>query len=368
MQLLEIVGRLIAGAALILANGFFVAIEFALTRARQYPESEFVEPGNTGLERAWAMTEELEIYLTGCQVGITAASISLGIIAEPALAAILKPLFGGTVLASIGAGVFLAFLIVSLVHKVYGEQTPTYLGVERSKQVCRYGATPLYWFTRVIRPILDLGDVVAKWTLRLFGVEMTGAWLESEVDVIEGRADLHRKLGSVLDEGDLPEERYEEVMNALAVGEMPISNVMVDREDIAALSTANTPEANLAVVEDSPHLRFPLFGGDGNLLGIVYLATLTNRFEEFRDGDVAIADLATEPMTLPVDEEVSDAVDRFQEENQELALVLDGEEIVGLLTATDAFEEVMGELEDPLDVYQRAREREDTPDSGGEPA
>ncbi|EMA44983.1 CNNM domain-containing protein [Halococcus saccharolyticus] len=361
MQLLEIVGRLIAGAALILANGFFVAIEFALTRARQYPESEFVEPGNTGLERAWAMTEELEIYLTGCQVGITAASVSLGIVAEPALAAIFEPLFGGTVLGSIGAGVLLAFLIVSLVHKVYGEQTPTYLGVERSRQVCRYGATPLYWFTRAIRPILDLGDRVAKWTLRLFGVEMTGAWLESEVDVIEGRADLHRRLGSVLAEGDLPEERHEEVMNALAVGEMTVQNIMVPREEIAALSTENSPAENLAVVEDNPHLRFPLFGDDdGDLRGIVYLAELTNRIEAFRDGEVGIEEIAASPMTLPADEEVSDAIDRFQAENQELALVTEDGEIVGLLTATDAFEEVMGELEDPIDVYERAQRREES--------
>jgi CBS domain containing-hemolysin-like protein len=302
------------------------------------------------------MTEELEIYLTGCQVGITAASISLGIVAEPALAAIFEPLFGGTVLGSIAAGAFLAYLIVNLVHVVYGEQTPTYLGVERSKQVCRYGAVPLYWFTRIIRPILDLGDAVAKWTLRLFGVEMTGAWLESEVDVIEGRADLHRQLGSVLQEGDLPEERQEEVMNALAVGEVPIQDIMVPREAIAALSTENTFEENLEVIEENPHLRFPLLGEDrSDLRGIVYLAEFTNRFEELRTGEITIEEVSSPPMTLSVDEEVSDAIDRFQAENQELGLVEDNGRTVGLLTVTDAFEEVMGELEDPIDVYERSR-------------
>jgi CBS domain containing-hemolysin-like protein len=278
-------------------------------------------------------------------------------VAEPALAAILKPLFGGTVLASVGAGVFLAYLIVNLVHVVYGEQTPTYLGVERSKQVCRYGATPLYWFTRIIRPILDLGDAVAKGTLRLFGVEMTGAWLESEADVIEGRADLHRQLGSVLHEGNLPEERREEVMNALAVGEVPIRDIMVPREEIAALSTENDFEENLAVIEDNPHLRFPLLGEDrSEFRGIVYLAELTNRFEELRAGELGIEDVADSPMTLAADEEISDAIDAFQAESQELALVEEGE-IVGLLTTTDAFEEVMGEIEDPIDVDEQRRDR-----------
>jgi CBS domain containing-hemolysin-like protein len=367
----EISIRLVAGILLVLANGFFVTIEFALTRARQYPESEFVEPGVRGLERAWAMTEELEIYLTGCQVGITAASISLGIVAEPALAAIFEPVFGDTVLASVGAGAFLAYLVVNMVHVVYGEQTPTYLGVERSKQVCRYGATPLYWFTRVIRPVLDLGDTVAKWTLGLFGVEMTGAWLESEVDVIEGRADLHRRLGSVLDEGNLDEERQDEVMNALAVGEVPVRSIMVPREEIVALSTEHNFEENLAVIEDDPHLRFPLVGAEEtDFRGIVYLAELTNRFEELRAGEIDIADVATPPMTLSVDEEVSDAIDRFQAENQELALVEEEGTAVGLLTATDAFEAVMGELEDPIDVHEQARDRGEPRsfDSRGDPA
>ena len=93
MTPLEVGVRLLAGGALILANGFFVAIEFALTRVRQYSEAEFDEPG---LRRAWEMTDELEIYLTGCQVGITASSIAVGIVAEPALAALFEPLFGSS--------------------------------------------------------------------------------------------------------------------------------------------------------------------------------------------------------------------------------------------------------------------------------
>jgi CBS domain containing-hemolysin-like protein len=366
MSSIEITTRLVIGLVLILANGFFVAIEFALTRARQYTEEEFMEPG---LERAWEMTEELEIYLTGCQVGITLCSISLGIIAEPGLAAIFEPLFGGTVLASAGAGVLLAYLIVNVMHLIYGEQTPTYLGVERSKQVCRYGATPLYWFTLVIRPILRLGDAVAKWTLKLMGVEMTGAWLESED--IEGRADLHRQLGSLLEDTGIPDDRRQEVLNALVVDELVIRDVMVPREEVVALSTENPPEENLAVIEDYPHIRFPLVGEALNdFRGIVYLTELTNRFEAFRNGDIDIEDIAESTMTLPAKEEISDAIDRFQAENQELALVEDDGEIVGLLTATDAFEAVMGEIEDPIDVYEREQRRNESLgiDSKSDPA
>jgi len=370
MASLEISLRLIAGVLLILANGFFVAIEFALTRARQYTEEEFVGPG---LERAWEMTEELEIYLTGCQVGITAASVSLGIVAEPALAAVFAPLFGGTVLASVGAGAILAFLIINLLHLTHGEQTPTYLGVERSKQVCRYGATPLYWWTRITWPVIKFGDGASKWTLSLFGVEMTGAWLETEADVMQGRADLYRRFGSTLEAGDLPAERQQEVMNALAVGEIPVQAIMVPREEAVALSTENTLEENLAIIEEHSHSRYPLIGDDfDDFRRIVYLPTITNRFERLVSGDVDIEDLAASPLTLPADEEVSDAIDRFQAEQQELALVAEDGEVVGLLTATDAFEEVMGEIEDPMDERidsrdRRPRSRERRPDQQGEP-
>mgnify|MGYP003856840317 CR=1 FL=1 len=351
MNALELWIRLVAGLGLILTNGFFVAIEFALTRARQFSEAEFVGDGHPALERAWEMTGNLELYLTTCQVGITASSIAVGIVAEPALAHIFEPLFAGSRLAGVGAGALIAFLIINLVHLTHGEQTPTYLGVERSRMVCRYGATPLYWFHYAITPIIKLGDWVAKWTLKLFGIEMTGAWLETEEDVIESRADLRNRIGSVLDEGDLSEERREEVMNALQVGERPVREVMVPAGEIVALSTAVDSAENFRRMEEDPHTRYPLVGeGLTDFRGIVYFPVLARHREELADGDIDFAELAAPPMTLSPDVDVSDAIDQFQAENQELALVFEGGEVVGMVTVTDLLESVMGDIEDPIDT------------------
>ncbi|MFC6765561.1 hemolysin family protein [Natrinema soli] len=349
MDPLVIAGRLIAGVLLILANAFFVAIEFALTRARQFTEEEFVG-GNPKLERAWEMTDDLELYLTTCQVGITASSIAVGIVAEPALAAIFEPLFANTALAAIGSGAILAFLIINLVHLTHGEQTPTYLGVERSRMVCRYGAEPLYWFHWIISPIITLGDGIAKLTLKLFGIEMTGAWLETEEDVIESRADLRNRLGSILEEGDLPEERREEVLNAFNIGDQSVREVMVPPEEIVALSTEDDTEENFRKMEERPQTRYPLVGEElTDFRGIVYTPVFVRHREELAEGDIDFAELAAPPMTLSPDVDVSDAVDQFQAENQELALVIEDGEIVGLVTVTDLLEAVMGDIEDPLD-------------------
>ncbi|MFA9417512.1 CNNM domain-containing protein [Natrinema sp. HArc-T2] len=348
MDALEISLRLVAGIGLILANAFFVAIEFALTRVRQYPESTFDEPG---LRRAWEMTDDLEIYLTSCQVGISATSIAVGIVAEPALATIIGSVFANTALASAGAGAILAFVIINLLHLTHGEQTPTYLGVERTKFVARYGATPLYWFAWLLSPVIWFGDAVAKWTLRRFDIEMTGAWLETETEIIETRADLRNRLTSVLERGDLPEDRREEILNAFTVGDRPVEAEMTPVEDVVFLSTDASVEENIDRIGSSPHTRFPLIDGTPEaFVGIVYAPTVVDRIDELRAGDVTFEDLATPPMTLPAETHVSDAIDDLQAANQELALVEADGDIVGLLTATDALEALVGAFEDPLDV------------------
>ncbi|WP_132059966.1 hemolysin family protein [Halorussus amylolyticus] len=345
---LELWIRLVAGLLLILTNGFFVAVEFALTRVRQYSKDEFDTPK---LRRAWEMTQNLEIYLTSCQVGITASSIAVGIVAEPALVALFEPVFRDTVLASVGAGAILAFVIINLLHLTHGEQTPTYLGVERTKFVARYGATPLYWFAWLISPLIKIGDGVAKWTLRLFGVEMTGAWLETETEAIETRADLRNELGAVLDRGELPDERKEEVVNALRVGDRPVREVATPREDVVFLSTEVSVSENLDRIGSSPHTRFPLVGETPeDFRGIVYVPSVVARVDDLRAGETDFEAIASPTMTLSADTTISEAVDQFQVEHQELALVLDAGDAVGLVTATDALEAIMGEIEDPLDI------------------
>jgi IMP dehydrogenase len=344
----EVALRVAAGVALILINAYFVAIEFGLTRLRQYPESEMDTPG---LRRAWGMTDDLEFYLTTCQVWISGTSIALGIVAEPGLAALFAPLFENTALASAGAGSLLGFFIINMVHLTHGEQTPTYLGVERSKQVAAYGSRPLYWFAWLISPLIKIGDWVAKATLGLFGVQMTGSWTDAEEEVLETRAQLRNRLGSMMEEVELPEERREEVLNALDVDELTVREVSTPADEIISLSTTASAEENLDRIRDTPHSRFPLVGDDPNdFEGIVYAPSIVSRFDELRDGDLTFADVAAPPMTVAADASVSDAYDRFQAESQELALVIEDGEVVGLLTATDAMESVMGQLEDPLDA------------------
>lgn len=358
-------GRLVAGVVLLLGNAYFVTIEFAMTRVRQFDASEFT--GSAGLERAWAMTERLEIYLSGCQLGITICSVGLGVAAEPAVAALAAPAlraFGvAGVLGGGGAGghtvlaVVVALAAINLLHLTIGEQAPTYLGIERTRTIARYGAPPLYWWTTLLSPVIRLADWLAKAILSHLGVEITRSWAEEDADVDEGesrtvrsRGELINRMGSILSSMDLPDDRRHEVINAIAIDRILVQDIMVDRADVVAVSTADAAEENLSVIRENPHTRFPLVGDTlDDPVGIVYVPELLRRLEAVESGATELAEVAAPPMTVGPDLPVSDLIDTFQAERQELALVVADGRTLGLVTATDAFEEIAGELEDPLD-------------------
>jgi CBS domain containing-hemolysin-like protein len=356
MPTVELIVRLIAGVLLTLANAFFVATEFALTRVPQLDESEFQD--HPSLQRAWQMIQELEIYLTGCQLGITTSSILLGIVAEPAVTALIEPVVG---VLSLGGrttsvvSVVVAVIVINLIHKIWGEQAPTYLGVEKPKTIARYTATGLYWWTTLTYPFIILGDGIAKKTLALFGVTISRSWTEAEGGdngqaEVGGRTELKRRMAALMRAQDIPVERRQEIMNALTIGERPIRDIMVPREQVVALSTQNTLDENLQIAADHVHSRLPLVDGSlDNVVGTVYAVALLRNWEALRSGEKTLEDIAAAPVVVPVESSISRLIDYFQQREQELALVEDSEGVVGMITITDAFEAIAGDVRDPLD-------------------
>ncbi|SEH67992.1 IMP dehydrogenase [Halopenitus malekzadehii] len=155
----------------------------------------------------------------------------------------------------------------------------------------------------------------------------------------------------MMEEIELPEERREEVLNTLDADELEVSEIMTPADEIVALSTTKSVDENIEQIRNTPHTRFPLVGDAlTDFVGIVYSPSIITHFEDLHDGTKTLADIAAPAMTVASDTNVSDAFDQFQTEAQEVALVVQDGEIVGLLTATDALEAVMGQLEGPLDT------------------
>ncbi|MDX1673125.1 MAG: hemolysin family protein [Balneolaceae bacterium] len=348
---LEIALRLIAGFILLGLNAFFVASEFALTRLRQYSRDEVVD--SPAMERAWKMTETLELYLTGCQIGITSTSIILGVVAEPAVTALFEMVLGGLELgwiSSYSISIVLSVILINFIHTVWGEQTPTYLGVEKAKAVSRYCAYPLYWWNKMIYPVLYLGDSLTKGTLRLFGIQMKRSWLEGP-DEEPSKADIRSEIANLLKTEGVPRDRRKEVMKALEIDEIPVEQIMVPREKIITLSTKRSLAENLRIIYDNMHARYPLIEDSlEEFKGILYTPEILGNIEALKNGEKELDDFDWPKMTVSSDLPVSHLIDRFQQQHHELALVTNNGRVLGLVTLTDALEVIVGSVEDPLDL------------------
>ncbi len=347
---MELYLRLIGGIILLLLNAFYVATEFALTRLRQYDRNELED--KVGLNRAWKMTETLEIYLTSCQIGITTTSILLGVIAEPAVTELIELLITADTIGSISShtiSIILSVTIINLVHTIWGEQAPTYLGVEKAKSVARYCAPPLYWWTYAIYPVLVFGDYVTKATLRLFGIQMDRSWLKGENASESG--DIRSEMVDLLKTEGVSGDRREEVLNALDIDNIAVREIMIPRDEIICLSTEKSFSDNLNIIREHMHARYPLVGETiDDVKGVLYTPQITANMKELLNGDKELDDFDWPRMVVSHELPVSMLIDEFQVEHHELAMVKENGNIVGLVTLTDAFERIIGSAEDPLDL------------------
>ncbi|MFH5885602.1 CNNM domain-containing protein [Halalkalibaculum sp. DA3122] len=349
---MELFLRLSGGVILLLLNAFYVAAEFALTRLRQYDRSELGD--NSGLKRAWEMTRTLEIYLTSCQIGITTTSILLGVIAEPAVTELIELLMPAITIGPVSShtiSIILSVSIINLVHTIWGEQAPTYLGVERAKTVARYSAYPLYWWTYAIYPLLIFGDRVTKATLKLFGIEMERTWIKEESS--PGSGDIRSEMINLLKTGGVSSDRREEVINALNIDNLTVKDIMIPRDEIISLSTENSFQENLDIMRGHMHARYPLVGETvDDFKGILYTPQIAANSKELIANDKELDDFDWPKMIVSQDMAVSELIDHFQQEHHELALVKADNQITGLVTLTDAMETIIGSAEDPLDLME----------------
>lgn len=373
MSTFELLLRLAGGVVLIGANAFFVAVEFALTRLRGL-DLDPDEVSGGGLETAWELTERLEIHLTGCQLGISSTSVVLGIVAEPGITHLIEPVVGlvGVQGGAVrGVSVVVAVVILNLVHKIWGEQAPTYLGVERPKEVARRLAPALAVWSTLMKPFIKLGDGAAKWTLGLFGIEITRSWREADAGAPDAgeepppssRSELTDRIARLLATELVPDDREEEVLRALRIDEISSREIMVPVDDVAWLGLDESPERWCRRIAERGHTRYPVVDAipadgeavrRGDLAGLLYLPALFRADGELR-GQTRRRLLA-EPFYLSADVPVSRLIDALQAAGQELALLVeeDGERaeedpVVGIVTASDAFEAIAGDLTDPLD-------------------
>jgi CBS domain containing-hemolysin-like protein len=350
------VGALLLGVALLAANGFFVAAEIALLAARRARIEERAEEGDARARTALAALQELSITFSGAQLGITMASLGLGAVAEPAVAALFERWLGGTPLppASHAAVAFgLALSLVVFLHMVVGEMAPKNLALARAEEVSLRLARLFRAFVWLFRPLIVTLNATANLVVRSVGMDPV-----DEINLVHSPNELllalreSRRYGTV-------EPRDERVMTAaLRLAEIDAEAAMTPRVDLVALPDDATPAALLDRAAETGFTRIPVFHDDiDDIVGLVHVKDVLIAGDERRAGS-AVVDLIRPIPAVPESRDLETLLRDMRRDRSHAVLVVDEfGGTAGLLTLEDVIEELVGEIEDEFDPVEPPAEQ-----------
>jgi CBS domain containing-hemolysin-like protein len=342
----------------VLANAFFVGAEFALARVRPTALEALARAGDKRAEMALRITQRLSEYLSATQLGVTLASLALGWLGEPALAALMYPPLSGLGLSAAaihGIAVAVAFIIITMLHIVLGELVPKWLAILQPEQVSCLTAGPMTLFFHATYPLMVVFTRLADLILRALGLAREGE-ADGKVTAEEMGLIVEASFGST-DADRLKRQLLERVLRAT---DRPVRALRVPRVDMYTLSLTESLEQWSETVRKTGFSRYPVTedGNPDQIVGYIYVKDLLLAQKPAKGGPRALTrDILFIPESLPVGQ----ALARFQRSNIPIAIVNDEYGgTSGLITIEDVVEELVGDIHDELDVSMPAIEaRED---------
>ena len=342
--------KLFAIAVLVFLNGFFVAAEFALVKVRASQLDALVEEGHRGAKTAQHVVGKLDSYLSACQLGITLASLALGALGEPYLAAMISPVFaklGVTSEAFIRSVSFiLAFTVITSIHITLGEQVPKILAIRKPLPSAIWVAAPLRWFGTLLRPAIWFLNGVSNWMLRrLFSVEPA-----SEHELAHSEEELRMIFTESANAKEVSPLGKELLINALDLRERVVRDIHTPRGSVVFLNTEDSFDENMKHAEESRHTRFPLCRGHlDDTLGLVHIKDLLKLLRE--GGSPNVESIRRELHTVPEMMPLEKLLNFFLKNHTHIALVVDEYGgAVGIVTLDNVLEELVGEIQDEFDT------------------
>ena len=342
---------------LVLANGFFVAAEYAFVRVRKTQLEELSRQGSARARLAARVVDRLDAYISASQLGVTLASLGLGLVGEPALARLIDPLFGWLRLASEPAfDVFtflLAFAIVTYVTTVVGELAPKYLAIQRALPLALWSAYPLHLFYRLMYPFISLVNTSANAMLLWAGI------LPGEELNVHSEAELKMLVAISTRKGVLQESERVIVSRAMEFADRIVRQVMVPRTEIVAVADDTTVSELLVTARAHRFSRFPVYQEDlDHVIGIVHVKDLVG---VDRGSHAKARDVMRKVPLMPETMRLDQALTEFRRQRVQAAIVLDEfGGTAGLVTLEDVLEQLVGEVQDEFDAEAPAF-REEAP-------
>jgi len=338
---------IVALLVLVAINGFFVAAEFALVRARRSRIEEMAQEGQSGARTALVELEEITEYLSACQLGVTLASIGIGFLGEPAIAKLIQPAFGGLSHGvAVAISIAIAYLLVTIVHITVGEQVPKVMAIQHADRTVRWVSRPLHLYARAFHPFIVALNRASNGILRLLRVDISTLGEEGGTPEELKQLIAESYTGGKLDEG-------EAVMLAgvFHLHEQEARQVMTPIPAVVTVDVSDTAEAALRRCVESGHTRLVVTEEDNTdrIKGIVHANSLAKLLMgEGPDATIerCVRDAPIVPETKPLD----DMLAELQRQRSSMAVVVDEYgRTVGVVTIEDIIEEIVGEIADETD-------------------
>lgn len=351
---------LLFAVALVAVNGFFVAAEFGIVKLRPTRVLELAAEGGLAAKTLEKIHQNVDSYLSACQLGITLASLALGWIGEPAIATLLEPAFDWAGIASApmrhAASIGLGFAFISYAHIVIGEQAPKTWAIRREEQVGLFCAIPLYAFHFVMYPAILLLNKSSLAIVRRAGLDVCGRSMEHEASAMSEN-ELKMVIGASERQGEIETSAADMIKGAFDLGSLTVREAMAPRSTMTALVESSTVMDALRLFREVTHSRFPVYSGHlDNIVGIVSMKEIILKIAEAAE-EGRLDEALREPISshvrkviiAPDGTKLASLLRDFKSKREQMAIVIDeygGTE--GLITLEDIVEEVVGDYDDEL--------------------
>jgi putative hemolysin len=355
--------QLFAVLALVGVNAFFSAAEFSLIAVRQSRVRQLVEQGDARAKVVEILLTDLTRVVSGVQVGITLASLSLGYLGEITLAGILSPLVQAiprpwAAITAHGTALGIAFGLLTVLQVVLGELVPKSLSLARAERVALLIARPFSWFLNTFRWAIDLLD---GWAEKIVGA--LGVVSPHSHTLVRSTEELQVMIQQARDRGLLPAAEVKFIQAAMELGQIQAREVMVPRPDVHALPASATLEDTMTMFATTQRSRIPVYEGTlDHILGFVHIKDmiwiLLDRARRAEDrqplAEFNLRTVLRDALIVPESKPVSELLLEFRARRTGLAMIVDEfGSILGLATLEDILEQMVGEIHDEFDVVER---------------
>jgi magnesium and cobalt exporter, CNNM family len=340
--------ELLAVAALILLNGYFVAAEYALVTARRTRMQELADQGNRRARAVLKIVADPPRFIAAMQLGVTGTSLAIGALGEQALANVFDPIFASLIAFA------LAFLIITFLHVVVGELVPKGVALGYSERTALAVSSPVRGFFVVFKPLIWILQRSSSAILRSLGLTPPGGEME-----VYSEAELKMLLSRSREEGEIEEQEQEMLYKVFDFADKEVSAVMVPRPEVVALSIDLPPEEALAAVIESPYTRYPVYRDSiDQVVGILHVRDLFSALNDRGLQAVRLDQILRPAHIVPETKDLAALLGEFRRTNQHMAIVVDEYgELEGIVTLEDLLEEIVGEIEDEFDIPDESVER-----------